>query len=89
MKAVILNFFNTLRVEEKDSLSAITIVMPRFTESEATAGKLVGDKGDMIKDSDRRDVSTEFLRYVISCSVQIEQAVGLLNRVMSGEVCMS
>ena len=63
--------------------------MPGFTESEATAGKLVGEKGDMIKDSDRRDVSTEFLRCVISCSVQIEQAVGLLNRVMSGEVCMS
>ena len=63
--------------------------MSGFTKNEAMAGKLVGDKGDMIKDSDRRDVSTEFLQYVISCSVQIEQAVGLLNRVMSGEVCMS
>ena len=50
--------------------------MPGFTESKATVGKLVGDKDGMIKDSDRRDVSTEFLRYVISCSVQIEQAVG-------------
>ena len=63
--------------------------MPGFTKSEATASKLVGDKGDMIKDSDRRDVSTEFLRYVISCSFQIEQVVELLNRVMSSEVCMS
>lgn len=55
-KAGILQFFDTLRVEERGSVG-VTIVMPGFTESEATAGKLVGEKGDMILDSERRDVS--------------------------------
>ena len=55
-KAGVLQFFDTLRNEERDNLSGITIVMPGFTESEATGGKLVGEKGDMIQDTERRDV---------------------------------
>jgi len=53
-KAGVLQFFDTLRVEESGKVG-ITIVMPGFTESEATGGKLVGEKGEMIQDSDRRD----------------------------------
>jgi short-subunit dehydrogenase len=56
-KAGVLQFFDTLRVEEKDSLAAVTIVMPGLTESEATGGKLVDEKGGMVQDTQRRDVS--------------------------------
>lgn len=54
-KAGVLQFFDTLRNEERDYLAGVTVVMPGFTESEATGGKLVGEKGDLIQDTERRD----------------------------------
>lgn len=66
-KAGLLQFFDTLRVEERDSVG-ITIVMPGLTESEATRGKLIDEKGDMVMDQYRRDVRTLLQILPIRCN---------------------
>jgi hypothetical protein len=83
-KAGVLQFFDTLRVEERDNLGGITIVMPGFTESEATGGKLVDEKGDLIQDTERRDVRVKFLHtsLLVPCIQLQANSSAALDRVV-------
>ncbi|KAG0558653.1 hypothetical protein KC19_10G043700 [Ceratodon purpureus] len=53
-KAGILQFFDTLRVEAGDTVG-ITVLMPGFTESEGTRGKMINENGEMIFNQKKRD----------------------------------
>uniref|UniRef100_A0A7N2MPT7 Uncharacterized protein n=1 Tax=Quercus lobata TaxID=97700 RepID=A0A7N2MPT7_QUELO len=60
--AAIVSFFETLRVEVGPEIK-ITIVTPRFIESEMTQGKFLLKEGKMEVDQDLRDVGYWLISY--------------------------
>ena len=58
-KSAVTQLFETMRAEPIGADVSITVAFPGATATEMTAGKTLDERGRMVVDADRRDVSEE------------------------------